>query len=156
MIDILKKVITIGTRVILYLFIIFPILKSILTFGNGPVGAVIGWILAVLLTAFIVSILEVRGITKKLVGFLTSWGEKKIKSSIGEETILSKTVVVCPNCGETNEFSGLKKNCSCCGTLLTSHSANSVARVTVCPNCGERFTKSEGSSHCPSCGSIVN
>lgn len=156
MIDILKKVIAVGTRVILYLFLIFPILKSILTFGNGTIAGIIGWILAFVLTAFIVSVLEIRGITKKLVGFLTSWGESKIKTTIGEDTILSKSIVVCPNCGETNEFSGTKKKCSSCGTLLASNSASVAVRVTVCPNCGERFTKTDGSSHCPSCGSAIN
>lgn len=155
MIDILKKVIQIGTRVILYLFIIFPILRSILTFGYGTFAEVMGWILALILTAFIVSVLEVRGITKKLVSFLTDRGEKLIQTKIGNQTILSKSIVVCPNCGETNEITGTKGKCVSCGTMLSA-SGSSLSRVTVCPNCGERFNKSENSSHCPSCGSIVN
>lgn len=106
----LRRTLSLVLRVVGYL-ILFGIVRGILTFGDGWFGTIVGWILGLVATVFIISLLEVRGITGRLL-------DKLFQATIDNNTILPTTTVECPNCGNDCTITGSAGICPCCGSQV--------------------------------------
>lgn len=117
----MAKLIKVAVRFVIYVVFMFSIIKGM--FGGG----ILGGIGAFIVVAIIASILEARGIMKKLIDMLlTKMGiseKDSITDTIGD-TINGtnnrvEKVVECPNCGTQTIIKGATGECEGCGTVLT-------------------------------------
>lgn len=115
------KLINVVVRFFLYVLVAFPILKGI--FGGGFFAGVGAFVVV----ALVASILEARGIMKRLINALTSAigisENASIKDTITDTVNGTLTgaekVVECPNCGSQVSIKGATATCEGCGTLLS-------------------------------------
>jgi len=119
----MKTILKFGIRFILYIMIVFPIFRGVFS----GLGGILSFILAFFVTIILISILEVRGLTKKLVNFVSNLVGVKLKSSsgaiastLGDAISPEESIVECPNCGSQVTLKNGRGNCSCCDTALTA------------------------------------
>ncbi|MDL2232446.1 hypothetical protein LJC63_02545 [Ruminococcaceae bacterium OttesenSCG-928-L11] len=118
----MELLLNIVIRWFMYVMILFPFTRGIFSFA----GNVLSWILAFLLSAFVISILEIRGQTKKIVQFFAKLLGAKLKSSDGAvSNVLAQAIdpdeiyKECPNCGSQVLLSNGKGKCDSCDTFVT-------------------------------------
>ena len=111
------KLLGIGLRVVLYLFIGLPILRGIFS-GLGRFAI----IPALIILIFIVSIVEARKLMNRLVDFLAGQLGVADAVSTGDSGIIDalgpKSYVECKSCGFSVELRGNKGKCRACGTVV--------------------------------------
>ena len=121
--SVLKTIIALAVRFILYVGFLFPLLRGVFN-GLGPIFS---WLIAALLWLLVVSILELRKLTHKIVDFFLSMFSVAVENKASEGTLSGtivstiapvETGVECPNCASQVKLLNGKGTCPSCGTIM--------------------------------------
>ena len=118
----MKRLLAIGLRVVIYFFILLPILRGIFS-GLGWFAIIPAFIVLLL----IVSIVEARKLMSRLVDFVAGLLGAAIEVTATTDSTESSGIidsfvptikVECSSCGFQSELRGGKGQCEACGTAI--------------------------------------